>query len=66
MESKKKKIRVYELDFGDTNLIVKDYNDILDWIKVDLDDMGDSSELEYRITTKMITEKEFLKLPEWA
>lgn len=33
------KIKVYELDFGDTNLISSDVDTILDWIKTDIQDM---------------------------
>lgn len=33
------KIKCYELDFGDTNLIVENINGITDWIESDMKDM---------------------------
>lgn len=60
------KIKVYELDFGDTNLITKNIQEIIDWIHADVEGMGDSDELSYTITTKLISEEEFENLPEWS
>lgn len=59
------KIKVYELDFGDTNLITENKKDILDWIEADLDNI-DEYGLQYEITTKLMTREEIDVLPEWA
>ena len=58
-------IKVYELDFGDTNLIDKDIQTLLDWIKTDLQGMSDSDEVCYTITTQLMTKEQFESLPEW-
>lgn len=58
-------IKVYELDFGDTNLIDKDIQTLLDWIKIDLQGMSDSDEVCYTITTQLMTKEQFESLPEW-
>lgn len=60
------KIKCYELDFGDTNLITKSKQDILEWIKADMDDLTESDELHYEITVKMMTQEEIDALPEWS
>jgi len=59
------KIKVYELDFGDTNLITENKKDILNWIEADLDNI-DENGLQYEITTKLMTREEIDALPEWA
>lgn len=59
------KIKVYELDFGDTNLITENKKDILNWIEADLDNI-DEYGLQYEITTKLMTREEIDALPEWA
>lgn len=59
------KIKVYELDFGDTNLITENKKDILNWIEADLDNI-DEDGLQYEITTKLMTREEIDALPEWA
>lgn len=62
-----KKIKVYELDFGDTNLISPSIQDILEWIKAESQNLkeGDGP-LQYEITVKMLTEEEISALPEWS
>lgn len=59
-------IKVYELDFGDTNVISQDIKTITDWIKADMSDLTGEDELNYTITTKMITPEEYAALPEWS
>lgn len=59
------KIKVYELDFGDTNLITENKKDILNWIEADLDNI-DEDGLQYEITTKLMTRAEIDALPEWS
>lgn len=60
------KIKVYELDFGDTNLLDKDPQVLLDWMKTDMEDMKEGDELDYKITTRMMTQEEIDALPEWS
>lgn len=60
------KIKCYELDFGDTNLISKDIKDITDWIANDMLSLENDDQLEYSITIKMMTAKELHDLPDWA
>jgi hypothetical protein len=57
--------KMYELDFGDTNLITENKKDILNWIEADLDNI-DENGLQYEITTKLMTREEIDALPEWA
>lgn len=59
-----KKIKCYELDFGDTNLISKDPMEILQWIKSELVHLQEGEELQYSITIKMMTQKQINDLPE--
>jgi len=59
------KIKCYELDFGDTNLISEHKKDILDWISYDMDTLEGSDELNYVINIKMLTRAEIDALPEW-
>lgn len=61
------KIKVYELDFGDQNLLSTSIKDITDWISSDLSDLkpGDES-LNYEINIRMMTQKEIDDLPEWG
>jgi hypothetical protein len=61
-----KKIKVYELDFGDTNLLDDDPKTLLDWIDTDIADMKEGDELNYTITIRMMTKKQYEALPEWA
>lgn len=60
------KIKVYELDFGDTNLLDKDPQVLLDWMKTDIEDMKEGDELGYKITIRMMTQEEIDALPEWS
>lgn len=60
-----KKIKVYELDFGDTNLLTEDVNGVIEWIKADLENMEDNEELNYTVTIRMMTQKQIDKIPEW-
>lgn len=60
------KIKVYELDFGDTNLLDKDPHVLLDWMKTDMEDMKEGDELDYKITIRMMTQEEIDALPEWS
>lgn len=62
----KKKIKVYELDFGDTNLLSPHIDEIINWIKTDLSDQKEGDELAYTITIKMMTQEEIDALPEWS
>lgn len=62
MEKKK----VYEFDFGDTNLLSEDPQVILDWMKTDMEDMSDDDELNYKITIRRMTQEEINALPEWS
>lgn len=60
------KIKVFELDFGDTNLLDKDPQVLVDWIKSDMEGMADGDELNYTIIIRRMTQKEIDDLPEWA
>ena len=60
------KKRVYELDFGDTNLLSEKEHVILDWIKTDMENLKVDDDLNYKITVKMMTDKEISALPEWS
>ena len=64
--AKKEKIKVFELDFGDTNVLDTNPKTLLDWIKADMEGMADDEELEYKITIRKMTEKQFKALPDWA
>lgn len=57
---------VYELDFGDTNLLSEDKKDITEWINNDMQEMDLGSELEYKITIRMMTRAEIQAIPEWS
>lgn len=61
-------IQVFELDFGDTNFLSENMQDILDWIKNDLQNLktGDTDELNYTITVRLMTRQQIHELPEWA
>ena len=61
-----KKFKVYELDFGDTNLLTEDAQGICDWIKTDLEGMDEKDELNYTVTIRMMTRKQIDNIPEWA
>lgn len=61
-----KKFKVYELDFGDTNLLAEDPQVHFDWIKCDIESMGENDALEYTITFRMMTRKEINEIPEWS
>lgn len=60
------KIKVYELDFGDTNLLDKDPQVLLNWMKTDMKYMKEGDELDYKITIRMMTQEEIDALPEWS
>jgi hypothetical protein len=60
------KIKVFELDFGDTNLLSEDPEQILAWIKTDMLDLKDEDELDYVVRIKRMTRKEIDLLPEWS
>lgn len=66
MKNKNEKFKVYELDFGDTNLLTEDKQAVLDWIATDLADMKPSGELNYTITIRMMTRRQINALPEWS
>ena len=66
MENSEEKFKVYELDFGDTNLLDENIDSITDWIKSDMSDLKDEDELQYTIKIKRMTRKEINELPEWA
>lgn len=59
------KIKVFELDFGDTNLLSPKIEEIIGWIETDLHDLQSDDELNYTITIKMMTQEEIDALPEW-
>lgn len=61
-----KSIKVYELDFGDTNFISASYKDLLDWIETDISDIKTTGKLYYEITVKYMKKKDYDNLPEWA
>ncbi len=59
------KFKVYELDFGDTNLLSENIDEIVEWIKTDIHGMGEKDELGYKITIRLMTLEEIKELPEW-
>ncbi len=63
---KEEKIKCYELDFGDQNLISSNVKDILDWIETGMYDLKEGDELNYTIKIKFLTNKQYAKLPEWG
>lgn len=52
-----KKSKVYIFNFGQNVFITKNKEDILGWISVDIDEI-DENGLQYKITTKLMTEDE--------
>lgn len=61
------KIKCYELDFGDTNLISQNKQDILSWIEADMENLKEGDDgLQYEITIKTMTQEETEALPEWS
>lgn len=58
-------ITVYELDFGDTNVIDPNYQEIADWIGSEISRLKDGEEYECKITCKKMTRKEVDELPDW-
>ena len=54
------------MDFGDTNFITQNYKDVLAWIESDIERIDETGELNYSITVKYMTEKQYAKLPEWS
>lgn len=66
MERKIKKYRVYELDFGDTNLLSEDIKTITEWIETDMSDLKEGGQLEYTISVNMMTCKQINAIPEWT
>jgi hypothetical protein len=67
-KQEKEKIKVFELDFGDTNLVSPNAEDITAWIESDLAELksGGVDELNYTIKVKLMTQKKINNLPEWA
>lgn len=63
---KKELIKVYELDFGEQNVVSREIKGIIDWISGEMEDMKVTDELNYTITTKYLTQKQYEKLPEWG
>lgn len=62
-----KKIKVYELDFGDTNLLSEDREVITQWIDADMDGLKkETDELNYVIKVKFMTRRQINALPEWS
>ena len=59
------KVKYYELDYGDQPLVTESIDQLLEIIREHVKDMGESAELEYVITTRMMTQKEVDELPEW-
>lgn len=66
MKKKIKKSKVYELDFGETNIISAFVEDIIAIIETEMRDMKVGEELNYTITTKMMSQKKYDSLEEWA
>jgi hypothetical protein len=60
------KIKVYELDFGDQNLTTETIDQLFEWIRTDLHELKGDDELNYTITTKMMTREEIDALPDWG
>lgn len=60
------KFKVYELDFGDTNVLDEDPKALLDWIDTEIHDMKEDDSLQYTITIRMMTRQEINDLPEWS
>lgn len=60
------KIKVWELDFGDMNVISRDRKTITDWIDSEMEDLQVGDELNYCITTKLMTQRAYEKLPDWS
>lgn len=60
------KFKVFELDFGDTNLLTEDAQVVGDWIAADMTSMKDNEELNYTITIRRMTRRQINALPEWA
>lgn len=65
-ENTRQKFRVYELDFGDTNLLSEDIKDITEWIANDMVEMGIDTPLDYHISIRMMTRLQISRIPEWA
>lgn len=61
-----KLFKVYELDFGDTNLLTEDVHDVLNWIRADAEDLKKGDELNYTIKVRMMSRTKIDALPEWA
>jgi len=71
------KVKVYEFDFGDQNLITENFQDILDWLKSDFHDMKTKEEygnedldlddeISFTVKTYTMTRKEVDELPDWG
>lgn len=60
------KIKCYVFDWGDTPLIVNDLKPILDMIEEGIRELPDTEELNYTITIKYMTERQYINLPEWS
>lgn len=66
MNTEEKTIKIFELDFGETNLLSDNESEIVDWIKNDMESMSQTDTLEYKITIRQMSKKEFEELPEWS
>lgn len=60
------KIKVYELDFGETNVIDEDLDNLLEWMKTEIQDLKEGDDLNYKISFRMMTRRQINNLPEWA
>lgn len=60
------KFKVWVFDFGDTNLITRNPQDIIDWISSEIKPLKKGEELNYRITTKIMSPTQYRKIPEWS
>lgn len=66
---KPERIKVYVFDFGDTNIINRSLNVIMDMAKVELKEHeleNDKDAYTIKITVKTMSEKAYKKLTEWS
>ncbi len=66
VKPKEKKIKMYELDFGDTNFISQNPKEIVGWIESDIHNAKKGEQFDYRITIKHLSRKEIANLHEWS
>jgi len=57
---------VYVLDFGEQNMVSPNIDDIIEWIKADMEGMELTDSLQYTIKQKKIISKQYDELPEWG